>query len=356
MIAVDQRTGYVKAMTGGWDFDESQFNRTQASRQTGSVVKPIYYSRAYDIGIPPSTVLSGAPFKEGTWNPTGTRSTEDMTLYMGLTRSENRISLRAYKLVLDNDSVDGINGWATRLGLVDAFKGFPSEALGIEQKPADILKSYAVFASGGLEVHPTIINSITDDQGVMLTDNRSPRDPCVGIMDALRLELARPFDTQRRVITREAAYITAANLRNVTREGTGRAAKQLQRDVFGKTGTLSFDVWFAGWTHEITAVAWIGQDEHNRFLGRNRFESGVVAARSALPMWIGFMGRAAGGRPPVDDMEPPPAGIVFAEIDPLTGLLSRDEGIRMPHIAGTEPQELAPLPMETIPWVQTAYF
>ncbi len=356
IVAMDQRTGYVRALSGGWDFDESQYNRTRAVRQTGSVVKPVYYSRAYDLGIPPSTVLSGAPFRDGNWNPVGAKSTDDMTLYMGLTKSENRISLRAYRLVLDIDKVDGLNEWGKRLGLKDPFKGYPAEALGIEQRPADVLKAYAVFASGGLDVEPVYQKLIVDDAGGILVDNRSSRDPTIGLLESIRLETARPFDTVRRLITREAAYITADNLRNVAREGTGSAARKLGRPVFGKTGTLPYDVWFAGWTHEMTAIGWIGQDTHDRFLGRNRVSGHVYASSTALPMWIEFMGPAAGARDPVDDLQPPPPGIVFVEIDPETGLLSRDEGIVMPHIEGTEPTELSPMPVETLPWVESAMF
>ncbi|MBP7381658.1 transglycosylase domain-containing protein [Myxococcota bacterium] len=356
LIAMDQRTGYVKALSGAWDFDESQYNRTRAVRQTGSVVKPIYYSRAYDLGIPPSTVLSGAPFRQGNWNPVGTSGTEDMTLYMGLTKSENRISIRAYRMVLDTDRLEGLNEWGSRLGLKDPFKGFPAEALGIEQRPADVLKSYAVFAAGGLDVNPVYIKSVVDDSGTVLMDNRSPRDPSVGLLEAIRLESSRPFDTTRRLINREAAFITAENLRNVAREGTGAAARKLGRPVFGKTGTLPFDVWFAGWTHELTAIAWLGQDTHTRFLGRTRARGNVFASTTALPMWIDFMSWAAGGRPEVDDLKPVPPGIVFVEIDPATGLLARDEGILMPHIEGTEPVDLTPLPVETLPWVQSAGF
>ena len=356
LIAMDQRTGYVKALSGAWDFDESQYNRTRAVRQTGSVVKPIYYSRAYDLGIPPSTVLSGAPFRQGNWNPVGTGGTEDMTLYMGLTKSENRISIRAYRMVLDTDRLEGLNDWGSRLGLKDPFKGFPAEALGIEQRPADVLKSYAVFAAGGLDVNPVYIKSVVDDSGTVLIDNRSPRDPSVGLLEAIRLESSRPFDTTRRLINREAAFITAENLRNVAREGTGAAARKLGRPVFGKTGTLPFDVWFAGWTHELTAIAWLGQDTHTRFLGRTRARGNVFASTTALPMWIDFMSWAAGGRPEVDDLKPVPPGIVFVEIDPATGLLARDEGILMPHIEGTEPVDLTPLPVETLPWVQSAGF
>ncbi len=356
LIAMDQRTGYVKALSGAWDFDESQYNRTRAVRQTGSVVKPIYYSRAYDLGIPPSTVLSGAPFRQGSWNPVGTSGTEDMTLYMGLTKSENRISIRAYRMVLDTDRLEGLNDWGSRLGLNEPFKGFPAEALGIEQRPADVLKSYAVFAAGGLDINPVYIKSVVDDSGTVLMDNRSPRDPSVGLLEAIRLESSRPFDATRRLINREAAFITAENLRNVAREGTGAAARKLGRPVFGKTGTLPFDVWFAGWTHELTAIAWLGQDTHTRFLGRTKARGNVFASTTALPMWIDLMSWAAGGRPEVDDLKPVPPGIVFVEIDPATGLLARDEGILMPHIEGTEPVDLTPLPVETLPWVQSAGF
>jgi penicillin-binding protein 1A len=343
-------------MAGGWDFDDSQFNRNRAVRQTGSTVKPIYYSKAYDLGIPPSTILSGAPFRGGDWNPAGSENVEDMTLYMGLTRSENRISLRAFRLVLDEAGAEGLNDWAARLGLPDAFKGFPAEALGIEQKPADILTAYATFAAGGLRVEPTILKLVTDDSGNVVLDRRSPRDPSVDIMDATGLEITRVFDSKKRILTKDAAFITAANLRNVTKEGTAKAAKKLDRPVFGKTGTLPYDVWFAGWTHELTAVSWIGQDAHSRYLGRNKARGGVFAATSALPMWLEFMASVPGGRAAVDDLEPVPPGIVFVEIDPLTGLLCRDEGIMIPHMEGTEPQELSPLPVNTLPWVQAAFF
>ena len=128
------------------------------------------------------------------------------------------------------------------------------------------------------------------------------------------------------------------NLRNVVEEGTAKKAKRLPRPAHGKTGTLPFDVWFVGWTHELSAVAWIGADVRERPLGRNLTKGGVFGADTALPAWLDFVTVATKGRAPVDDLARMPPGIVVVPVDPETGLLAREGGgMDVPHLKGTEP-------------------
>lgn len=344
LAAIEPRSGYLMALVGGTDFDVSQVDRTDSLRQTGSVIKPVYYSKAYDVGVPPSTVVPGAPFREGSWTPQGEKAVDDMTLWEALTRSENNASLRAFRLVLDRVGKDGLNEWAERLGLGRPFQGFAAEGLGIDATPNGILRAFATLATGGIRPDPTLVRLVTDDRGRAVVDRRSARDPLVPLLDALVIEARSTPDAARRAITVEAAWIASRNLRNVAEEGTARSTKKLARPVCGKTGTLPFDVWFAGWTSEVAAVAWLGQDVRERWLGRSRGDGRVFGADTALPAWVAFVGAATSGRPVVDDLKDPPEGVVVVPIDRATGLLAQaGEGILIPHMRGTEPTVLSSL-------------
>lgn len=343
LLAAEPRSGYLQAMVGGTDFDLSQYNRTSSLRQIGSTVKPIYYSKAYDIGIPPSTRLSGVPFREGTWTPTRGRAVDDMTLFQALTRSENNVSLRVFKLVLDRVGLEGLNDWTHRLGLSRTFEGFPAEGLGVDSTPQELLHAYSTFANRGIGPAFSLVKLVRDSQGHILRDHRSPRDPTVPLADTLAREVALGPDPSRRSITEEVAWLLATNLRRVAETGTARRAGKLGRPVCGKTGTLPFDVWFVGWTAELAAVAWVGQDQRKRYLGRSRVSSRVYGSDTALPLWLDFMKVATSHRTVVDDIEDPPQGIVEVKIDTSTGLLAREDGLLIPHLEGTEPLEFTPL-------------
>lgn len=336
LIAADPRQGYIVALAGGTDFDLSQFDRTQAKRQTGSVIKPIYYSKAFDIGIPPSTVVSGAPFRESNWAPQGDKATDDMTIYQALTQSENNCSLRVFRMVLERVGLEKLNEWAARLGMGRPFSGYIAEALGVDATPAEILRAYSTFSTKGMRTEPVLIKRIYDENGQTLLDNRSSRDPGVPILDAVVRELASPMT---RAITTETAWIIAHNLRSVAEEGTAKAAKQLSRPVYGKTGTLPFDVWFAGWTYELVAVVWVGEDLRERYLGRSKESGGVFGASAALPAWMSFIRSATSNRPVFDDLSQVPEGVVIVRVDPSTGLLANEKGLLIPHMKGTEPRD-----------------
>lgn len=346
LVAMEPRSGALLAAVGTTDFDLSQVDRTRSLRQTGSAIKPLYYSKAFDLGIPPSLVVSGAPFREGRWTPTGEKGAPDLTLFEALTRSENTISLRVFRMVLDRIGAEGLNEWAGGFGLAKRFQGFSAEALGVDASPREIATMMATFATGGLRPDPTLLKVVRDGQGKILLDRRSSRDPMTGVLDALAREVASGPEAAKRTVTREVAFITASNLRQVTETGTASRARRVGRPVCGKTGTLPFDVWFAGWTHQLVAVMWVGQDLRERFLGRSRLSGKVYGADTALPPWIDFMVAAHADRPVVDDLARVPDGVVVVRVDAATGLLAPDKGLAIPHLAGTEPTVPSPSPDE----------
>ncbi|HOE81555.1 MAG TPA: transglycosylase domain-containing protein [Myxococcota bacterium] len=342
IASVEPKSGRIVALVGGSDFDISQVNRTESIRQTGSVIKPLYYSKAYDMGVAPSTVLAGTPYREGEWAPTGDKDdTKDMTLYEALTRSENRISLRVFKTVMDSIGISGLNDWLRGLGFNQTLGGYTPEALGADASPMEMLTAFATFHNKGIAVKPVLIREIRDSTGTLVVDNRSSRDAATSLFDAISLETATQTEDALRVMTEETAFIITHNLRNVAERGTGRAAKKLSRPVYGKTGTLPFDVWFIGSTHELTTVTWLGQDLRERWLGRSKEKGRVFGADTALPAWMNFMAVATDGLPVVDDLEEVPEGVVIVNIDLETGLLASSGGTPMPHLVGTEPTEYA---------------
>jgi len=356
LLAVEPRSGYVQAMSGGTDFDLSQFNRTTSLRQIGSTVKPVYYAKAYDIGIPPSTVVSGVPFREGAWTPTRGRTVDDMTLYEALTRSENNVSLRVFKMVLDRVGVEGLNEWIGRLGLNRPFEGYPAEGLGVDSTPQELLKVFSTIANQGIRPDFSFIKVVRDNQGRILRDHRSARDATVPIRDALSREVALGPDASRRAITAEVAWIVSENLRRVVESGTARRARKLDKPVSGKTGTLPYDVWFVGWTPELAAVTWVGEDRRTRYLGRSKVSSRVYGSDTALPAWLDFMKVAIRDRPEALEPASSPEGIIEVEIDPATGLLAREGGLLIPHLSGTEPVEFTPEPWDQPAGMELAEF
>lgn len=335
LLAYEPRSGYILAQVGGTDYDISQVDRTRSLRQSGSAIKPIYYSKAYDIGIPPSYLVSGAPIREGLWTPEGEKAVKDMTLWEALTKSENNISLRVFKMVLAKVGVESLNDFIHRLGMNTKFKGLPAEGLGIDVTPKELLVAFSTFYTSGMKIDDRMIKLITDSNNTVILDKRSPRDPLVPVLDAIKAEIRE--GKGERVMSKETAYITAMNLKNVAEEGTAKRAKSLGRPVFGKTGTLPFDVWFVGFTNEIAAVTWVGEDNRERYLGKSRTSGNVFGADTALPIFLDFMQRSLKGIPVKADFPYQPEGVVMVPIDLSTGLLAREGFELIPHLIGTEP-------------------
>ena len=292
-VALNPRTGAVRAMVGGFDHAKSKFNHvTQAWRQPGSSFKPFIYSAALEKGFTTATVVNDAPlfFDAGAtgsqpWEPKNYDGKFEgpMPMRTALAKSKNMVSIR----ILQSIGPAYAQDWITRFGFdADKHPAYLTMALGAGSvTPLQMASAYAVFANGGYLVSPVLIRKVADDRGRLLND--SP--------------LAAPAETSRTIDARNAFLMTSL-LQEVTRSGTAASAKvRLQRgDIFGKTGTTndSMDAWFAGFQRGLVAVVWMGYDTPRK-LGDRETGGGL-----ALPVWIDFMSVALRGVP-VDEPTPP---------------------------------------------------
>ena len=285
-IALDPRTGAVRAMVGGFDYAKSKFNHvTQAWRQPGSSFKPFIYSAALEKGFTPATVINDAPlfFDAGAtgsqpWEPKNYDGKYEgpMTLRTGLAKSKNMVSIR----ILQSIGAPYAQDWITRFGFdADKHPAYLTMALGAGSvTPMQMATAYGVFANGGYRLNPVLIGKLTDDKGHVLFSN----PPVV-------------LDESDRTLDERNAFVMTSLLQEVTRSGTAASAKvKLQRgDIYGKTGTTndSMDAWFAGFQRSVVAVAWIGYDTPRK-LGERETGGGL-----ALPVWIDYMGFVLRGVP-----------------------------------------------------------
>ena len=294
LVAIDPRSGAIKALVGGFDFDKNKFNHvTQAWRQPGSSFKPFIYSASLEKGFTPATVISDSPlfFDAGVtggqpWEPKNYDGKYDgpMTMRTGLAKSKNMISIRILQAV----GTKNAQQWVTRFGF-DAEKHLPylTMALGAGSvTPMQLAVGYAVFANGGYRVNPWLIAKVTDHKGKVISETQPP-----------------VLDKQERAIEARNAFIMNSLLQEVARSGTAaRAQATLKRpDLYGKTGTTNdaMDAWFAGFQPTLAAVTWIGYDTP-RNLGSRETGGGL-----SLPVWISFMAHALKDVPVMEPTVPP---------------------------------------------------
>ena len=320
LLAIENRTGRILAMVGGYSFDRSKFNRaTQAYRQLGSLFKGVLYAAAIDQGYTPTSIVQDEPASydvgpfQAPYQPTNYDHVYEgpITLRRALEHSRNVPAVWMMHAVGPEVVVD----FARRLGFTSPIPPFLSVALGsAEATLREVTSAYSVFPNRGTRMIPYQIERIVDRAGAVLEEGRPvPRD-------ALRPD---------------TAYIMVSLMRGVVQRGTGARARQLGWPVGGKTGTMDdyTDAWFVGFDPEITLGVWVGYDE-KKTLG-----DGEEGARVALPIWLDFMRAYIDGR---DDPERfvPPANIVFTSVDPMTGEVTAPGAagaIRETFIAGTEP-------------------
>ncbi len=292
-VALDPRSGAIKALVGGFDFQKNKFNHvTQAWRQPGSSFKPFIYSAALEKGFTPATVVNDAPlfFDAGVtggqpWEPKNYDGKFEgpMTLRNGLAKSKNMISIR----ILQSIGTGYAQQWATHFGF-DAEKhpAYLTMALGAGSvTPMQMVAAYSVFANGGYRVNPWLIAKVTDHKGKILAETKPP-----------------VLDESLRTISARNAFMMTNLLGEVTLRGTAASAQRILKrpDVYGKTGTTndSIDAWFAGYQPTLAAVTWIGYDTP-RNLGSRETGGGL-----ALPLWINFMETALNGVPVVQPTVP----------------------------------------------------
>jgi penicillin-binding protein 1B len=336
LIALDPRTGEIKAMVGGARYGESQYNRvTQAFRQPGSIFKPFVYAAAletawqsaddlYAGSITPISTLMDAPyvFSSGSrrYAPGnyGGRYHGLVTVRTAFQHSLNVPTVLLAEVV----GYDRVAQLAKRMGLNSRIQAYPSIALGaFEVTPLEIAGAYTAFANGGRRSEPHAIRRVTDADGNVLKEYQYE---------------------QTQVLRPEVAFVMTRLMQDVINRGTGARVRSegFWLPAAGKTGT-SRDGWFAGYTRDLLAIAWVGFDDGE--------DLDIEGARSALPIWTGFMKKAYEIYP-VKNMArmffSAPRGVEFVEIDPVTlaraGPNCTDKTEEV-FIAGTAPTAYCPL-------------
>jgi penicillin-binding protein 1A len=329
LLALDVRSGAVRAMVGGYDFEKSKFNRaTQALRQVGSAFKPVVYAAALEtLGWTPSTILVDAPLSfPNPWNKTVWTPQNYDGAYLGpipLRRAvEQSRNIPAVKTLQAVGVEKGIE-YARKLGLSGDLPPFLPIALGAgEATLMEMVGAYATFANQGLRMKPFLIERITDRDGNVV-EQAQPR-----ATDALRAD---------------TAFILTSLLRGVAERGTAARVRRLNRPVAGKTGTTNdfTDAWFIGYEPSLAAGVWVGFDEKKDSLGR-----GETGAEAALPIWMDFWGAVTADRP-VEEY-PIPGNVVFVPVDEMGRPGAPGAaGVRMEaFVAGTEPRAVEGPPTE----------
>jgi penicillin-binding protein 1A len=324
LVAIDNRSGQIKAMVGGWSFNRSKFNRAvQAYRQIGSTFKPILYTAAIDRGYTPSSILIDEPVTYSTGNgQTYSPVNYDhkfegpITLRHALEESRN---IPAIKL-MDALGPKNVLNYAKRFGFEEDFPPYLPIALGAgDATLLEVTSAYTVFPNQGVRLTPFAVLRVLDRDGNLLEENR-----------------AEPVD----VIRADTAFVMTNLMRGVLTRGTGLRAASMASEwpLAGKTGTVdnNTDAWFIGFDPDTTVGVWIGNDEKKSLGGQ---EQGALAA---LPIWMEFMQAYIDGRPDKDD--PPrfeaPGNIVFLAVDKSTGAIlpaETPDGISEAFISGTQP-------------------
>ena len=308
VLAIDNRTGQIKAMVGGFSFDRSKFNRaTQALRQVGSAFKPFVYTAAIDRGYTPASILMDTPasFFAGPNQPLYSPGNYDrqfegpITLRRALEQSRNVPAVR----MMEQLGPKQVIMYARRLGLESPLPPYLPVALGAaEATLLEMTSAFSVYPNQGVRMTPYSVQKVTDREGNVLEENRpEPKD----------------------AIRADTAFVITTLLRGVVQRGTATKANALDWPVGGKTGTTNdyTDAWFIGFDPDITIGVWVGHDQ-KKTIGRD-----MTGGDAALPIWIEIMKAWIGDRKEAPKFQPP-GNIVF---------VTAENGASEAYIAGTEP-------------------
>lgn len=335
LVSMDAFTGQIKALMGGLDFGQNQFNRvTQSKRQPGSAFKPFIYSAALDNGYSLASLVNDAPvvvedptmaqawrpqnFSERFFGPTPLRE--------AMVQSRNLVSIR----LLMGMSLETTRNYIANLGIPKSdLPNGPSMALGSGTlSPMMVNTTHAAFLNGGYRLAPRILETLTNDAGQVILEPvasricpNCPVTSNAGVIgdwidsDFIGPVVPKPADA---ILSPQTAWLIHSVMRDVVRLGTGRRALALGRDdLAGKTGTSNDirDTWFVGTGGGLVTTVWVGRDDYESL---GELEQG---GRTALPLWVDYMDVALQGLEPV--YAPMPVGIASAWVDPQTGLRVR---------------------------------
>ena len=346
LVALDPHTGRVLALTGGFSYRASQFNRaTQARRQPGSAFKPFVYLAALDHGFTPSSLVLDAPFVidqgpgMGKWKPSNftRRFYGPSPMRIGMEKSRNLMTVRVAQRI----GMEAVARSAERLGVVDRLPRTLSMSLGAgETTLLRLTAAYAMLANGGNRIVPTVLDRIQDRNGkTVFRHDRRECLGCTGVPWTGQAEPALP-DTRERVADAGSAFQVVSMLEGVVQRGTGRRVRAVGKPIAGKTGTTndSRDTWFIGFSPDLAVGVFVGFDTP-RSLGRNETGSSVAA-----PIFRDFMQAALEDEPATPFRIPP--GIRLVRVNAATGLIARGSGrgvILEAFKPGTEPVVAQPV-------------
>ena len=291
IVVMDPYTGRVLAMSGGFSYNLSEFNRaTQAKRQPGSAFKPFVYAAALENGFTPSTLILDAPFVmdqgEGlkTWKPEnyGKKFYGPSTLRTGIEKSRNLMTVRVAQKV----GFEQISKVANSFGIYNHVPELLSVSLGsAETTLVRLTNAYCTFVNGGKKVDPIFIDRVQDRRGKTIFN--SDKRKCMGCKEISYLEEEIPFieDNKAQIISPETAYQMTSLMEGVVKRGTGRKLRNLNIPLAGKTGTTNknMDAWFLGFTSKLVIGVYVGFDVP-KSLGK--YETG---AKAALPIFKTFI-------------------------------------------------------------------
>ncbi len=326
LLSIEAETGHVKAMIGGRDYKNSQFNRAyQSRRQPGSAFKPIVYAAALDKGYTAASIIMDSPivfedpYSDNVWKPRnyGEKFYGPTLFREALAKSRNIITIK----ILQDIGLDYVIAYAKKLGISSEIGRNLSIALGSSGVSLlELVNVYSVFSNLGYSIEPVFITKIEDRNGKLLESSQLVR---------------------KKVIDMSTAYIMTSILESVIKIGTGKRVQALNRPAAGKTGTTNnlYDAWFVGYTPRYTTGVWVGLDQEAP-LGKDE-----TGAKAAAPIWLEYMKKALEGKPVRSFTVP--EGIVFARIDAKTGLLpaaNSQDTIFECFKEGTVPTESSPKP------------
>jgi penicillin-binding protein 1A len=345
VVALDPHNGRVLAMSGGFSYARSVFNRaTQALRQPGSALKPFIYLAGLESGFTPSSILLDAPIVIdqgpglGKWKPINYSGHfyGPSTLRLGIEKSRNLMTVRLAQATGMDRVVDMVH----RFGIDRGMGRNLASALGAgEVDLMSLTTAYATLVNGGKRIRPALIERIQDRHGktVVRRDDR----PCPQCQNVAWQEQSAPLpiDQREQVIPPPLAYQMVNLLEGVVQRGTGVRARSIDKPVAGKTGTSNDarDAWFVGFTPDLVVGVYVGFDQPQSLGPREQ------GASAALPVFVEVMSEALADQPATPFRVPP--GVRLVRVDADTGLLpgpDTDTVILEAYLPGTEPTAVSP--------------